>query len=103
MHVLKLGTPQHLEMCQMKIIYRTFHILEIRVWVSTEGVSTKGVFVFSFFFFGFGFCFFSFYLSPGLLTIYINHPGGNKLCICCGSILSLVQIFFSFVFGYGNV
>ena len=58
MHVLKLGTPQHLEMCQMKIIYRTFHILEIRVWVSTEGVSTKGVFVFSFFFFGFGFCFF---------------------------------------------
>ena len=24
-------------------------------------------------------------------------------CICCGSILSLVQIFFSFVFGYGNV
>ena len=50
MHVLKLGTPQHLEMCQMKIIYRTFHILEIRVWVSTEGVSTKGVFVFSFFF-----------------------------------------------------
>ena len=24
-------------------------------------------------------------------------------CICCASILSLVQIFFSFVFGYGNV
>ena len=24
-------------------------------------------------------------------------------CVCCGSILSLVQIFFSFVFGYGNV
>ena len=23
--------------------------------------------------------------------------------ICCGSILSLVQIFLSFVFGYGNV
>ena len=25
------------------------------------------------------------------------------ICVCCGSILSLVQIFFSFVFGYGNV
>ena len=24
-------------------------------------------------------------------------------CLCCGSILSLVQILFSFVFGYGNV
>ena len=23
-------------------------------------------------------------------------------CVCCGSILSLVQIFFPFVFGYGN-
>ena len=79
MHVLKLGTPQHLEMCQMKIIYRTFHILEIRVWVSTEGVSTEGVFVFSFFFSFF--FFFSFYQSPGLLTIYIKYPGGNKLCI----------------------
>ena len=44
MHVLKLGTPQHLEMCQMKIIYRTFHILEIRVWFSTDGVPTEGVF-----------------------------------------------------------
>ena len=81
MHVLKPGTPQHLEMCQMKIIYRTFHILEIRVWVSTEGVSTKGVFVFSFFFLVLVLVFFSFYLSPGLLTNYINHPGGNKLCI----------------------
>ena len=82
MHVLKLGTPQHLEMCQMKITYRTFHILEIRVWVSTEGVSTKGVFVFSFFFLVLVLVFFfSFYLSPGLLTNYINHPGGNKLCI----------------------
>ena len=68
-------------MCQMKIIYRTFHILEIRVWVSTEGVSTKGVFVFSFFFLVLVLVFFSFYLSPGLLTNYINHPGGNKLCI----------------------
>ena len=58
MHVLKLGTPQHLETCQMKIIYRTFHILEIRVWVSTEGVSTKGVFVFSFFFLVLVFVFF---------------------------------------------
>ena len=28
-----------------------------------------------------GFFFFSFYLSPGVLTIYINHPGGNTLCI----------------------
>ena len=81
MHVLKLGTPQHLEMCQMKIIYRTFHILEIRVWVSTEGVSTKGVFVFSVFFLVLVLVFFSFFLSPGLLTNYINHPGGNKLCI----------------------
>ena len=79
MHVLKPGTPQHLEMCQMKIIYRTFHILEIRVWVSTAVVSTERVFV-SVFFFLF-FFFFSFYLSPGVLTIYINHPGGNKLCI----------------------
>ena len=68
MHVLKLGTPQHLEMCQMKIIYRTFDILEIRVWVSTEGVSTKGVFVFSFFFFGFVlFCFFHFTYRQGCL------------------------------------
>ena len=59
----------------------TFHILQIRVWVSTEGVSTEGVstegvstegvFVF----------FFSFYLSPGVLTIYTNHPGRNELCI----------------------
>ena len=81
MHVLKPGTPQHLEMCQMKIIYRTFHILEIRVWVSTEGVSTKGVFVFSVFFLVLVLVFFSFFLSPGLLTNYINHPGGNKLCI----------------------
>lgn len=24
-------------------------------------------------------------------------------CMCCGSILCLVQIFFSFVFGYGNI
>ena len=27
------------------------------------------------------FVFFSFYLSPGVLTIYINHPGGNTLSI----------------------
>ena len=27
----------------------------------------------------------------------------NRRSVCCGSILSLVQIFFSFVFGYGNV
>ena len=64
-------------MCQINIIYRTFHILEIRVWVSTEVVSTERVFVSVFFFF----FFFSFYLSPGVLTIYINHPGGNTLCI----------------------
>ena len=29
--------------------------------------------------------------------------GTTKQYICCGSILSVVQIFFSFVFGYGNV
>ena len=72
MHVLKPGTPQHLEMCQMKIIYRTFHILEIRVWVSTEGVSTKGYLFFPFFFFwgggGVGFVlFFHFTYRQGCL------------------------------------
>ena len=69
MHVLKLGTPQHLEMCQMKIIYRTFHILEIRVWVSTEGVSTKGLFVFSFFFF---------ILPIARAAYYLHKPSGWK-------------------------
>ena len=28
---------------------------------------------------------------------------GEYTCICCGSILSLVKIVFSFVFGYCNV
>ena len=84
MHVLKPGTPQHLEMCQINIIYRTFHILEIRVWVSTEVVSTERVFVCVWVFFCFCFFFFfffPFYLSPWVLTIYINHPGGNTLFI----------------------
>ena len=82
MHVLKPGTPQHLEMCQMKIIYRTFHILEIRVWVSTEGVSTKGYLFFPFFFFGGGggggvFFFFFFFLFSGVVCYFLK-PSGWK-------------------------
>ena len=80
MHVLKPGTPQHLEMCQMKIIYRTFHILEIRVWVSTEGVSTKGYLFFPFFFLGGGglvlFCFFILPIARD--AYYLHKPSGWK-------------------------
>ena len=74
MHVLKPGTPQHLEMCQMKIIYRTFHILEIRVWVSTAVVSTERVFVSVFFF-----CVFFFFILPiARGAYYLHKPSGWK-------------------------
>ena len=44
------------------------------------------------------------HLNEGdLETLYLNAGVGLSRCICCGSILSLVQIFFPFVFGYGNV
>ena len=38
-------------------------------------------------------------------SVYLKYMYNNTTyeCICCGSILSLVQILFSFVFGYGNV
>ena len=34
---------------------------------------------------------------------YLPQERVDRSIICCGLILSLVQIFFSFVFGYGNV
>ena len=71
MQVLKPRTPQHLEMCQTNKIYRTFYIVEIRVWVSTEGVSTEGVFVFCFLFF-----FFILPIARG--TYYLHKPFGWK-------------------------
>ena len=45
-----------------------------------------------------------------LLFQPVNFAGSRQLattlihtCICCGSILSLLQILFLFLFGYGNV
>ena len=37
--------------------------------------------------------------EPAIIPLEQQH----HTCICCGSILSLVQIFVSFVLGYGNV
>ena len=45
---------------------------------------------------------FNCYFNRARRTVSNKHDTGKR-CICCGSILSLVESLFSFVFGYGNI
>ena len=75
------ATPRNVS---INIIYRTFHILEIRVWVSTEVVSTEKVFVcacFFLLFLVFFVLFFFFILPIARGAYYLHKPSGWKYVV----------------------